>query len=340
MRSGEKHGKAKTACSSMEKTEILSEHPMPGPKVTKKHKKRGGRKMRSIFQKIFVLGAGAIGSALGAFLSQKKDVTLIGNKAHVDAINTHGLIIRGEITRRFSTKAETSIKEVPPSSLIILTTKAQDSAEAITGIKPLLKRGTVILVLQNGFGIKEIIEGIVGDEIEVVRGLVLMAAEFFEPGKITFWDGEIIIEATETGERIATLLRESGLRTRISEDIKKDEWGKLVVNCVINPLTAILRVRNYEIGVDILKGIRHRIVQECIEVGKAEGMNFEPDLERDIDSKILSYKNYSSMSQDIINGKKTEIDFLNGKIFELGKKHDIPTPVNETLVGLIKFLEA
>lgn len=161
------------------------------------------------FQKIFVLGAGAIGSCYGALLSRNNDVTLIGNKAHVDAINSSGLIA----------------------------------------------------------------------------------------------------------------------------SISKEERSKLVVNCVINPLTAILSVRNNEIGADSLKEIRHKIAEECVQVGKAEGISFEPDLERGIDSKILSYTNFFSRPQDILKGKKTEIDFLNGKIVELGKKHGIQTPVNETLVG-------
>ena len=292
------------------------------------------------FEKIFVLGAGAIGSSYGAVLSRKNDVTLIGNKAHVDAINSSGLTIKGDITGKFSVKAETNIKEVPSGSLILLTTKAQDSTKAITGVRQLLRKDTVILVLQNGLGVKELVQGIVGEEIEVVRGLVLMAAEFIEPGNITVWDGQTIIEGTKTGEKIAMLFRESGLKTRVSEDMTKEEWSKLVVNCVINPLTAILRVRDNEIGVDSLKEVRHKIFEECVHVGKAERMSFEPNLERDIERKIPSYKNYSSMCQDIIKGKKTEIDFLNGKIVELGKKHGVATPLNETLVGLIKFLEA
>ncbi len=292
------------------------------------------------FEKIFVLGAGAIGSSYGALLSRKNDVTLIGNKAHMDAINSGGLVIKGDITGKFSVNAETSLQEAPMGSLILLTTKAQDSIMAIGGVKHLLKKDTVILVLQNGLGVKELVQGIVGDEIEIVRGLVLMAAEFIEPGNITLWDGQTIIERTKTGEKIARLFRESGLKTRVSEDMTKEEWSKLVVNCVINPLTAILGVRDNEIGVDSLKEVRHKIFAECVRVGNAEGISFEPDLERDIDRKILSYKNYSSMCQDIMKGKNTEIDFLNGKIVELGKKHGIATPVNETLTGLVKFLEA
>jgi len=292
------------------------------------------------FQRIFILGAGAIGSCYGAFLSRKNEVTLIGTRAHVDAVKSHGLVIKGDVEGKFPVKAETRISEVPPNSLIVLTAKAQDAVEAVTELKPLLRNDTVFLVLQNGLKIKELIQGAVGDKVEVVRGLVLMAAEFLEPGKITFWNGPTIIERTKTGEKIQALFKKSGLKVRVTADIEKEEWSKLVVNSVINPLTAILRVRNNEIGVTSLKEIRHGIVEECSLVAEAEGIRFEHDLETEVDRKIRGYTNYSSMYQDVVKGKRTEISFLNGKIVELGRKHGIRTPVNETLVGLIRFLEA
>ncbi len=167
-----------------------------------------------------------------------------------------------------------------------------------------------------------------------------MAAEFFEPGKISFWQGETVLESTPTSRRIAKVFNESGLKTKISNDMQEEIWKKLIVNCVINPLTVILQVRNNEIMVDSLREIRHRIIQECIAVSQAEGIGFQSNLEECIERKIAGYTNYSSMYQDIVKRKKTEIDFLNGKVVELGKKHGIPTPVNEALVGLIKFLEA
>ncbi len=291
------------------------------------------------FHKIFMLGAGAIGSSYGALLSRKNDVTLIGSSAHVDAINSHGLMIEGEIQGKFSVKAQVRIEEIPPNSLIILTTKAQDSVKAVTNLKPLLKRETVLLVLQNGLKIKGLVQGAVGQKVEVVRGLVLMAAEFLEPGRITFWNGTTIIERTKTGEKIRALFKESGMKARVTENMEGEEWSKLVVNCVINPLTAILKVRNNEIGTVALRKVRHGLVEECILVAKAEGIRFRVGLETEIDHKIKGYTNYSSMCQDIMKGKKTEISFLNEKIVELGKEHGIPTPINETMVGLIRFLE-
>lgn len=299
-----------------------------------------GRIQNMSFKKIFIVGAGAIGTCYGALLSRNNDVTLIGTRAHVDAVNSRGLMIKGDIEGKFIVEAETFISGVPADSLIVLTTKAQDAVKTVTELKPLLRNDTVLLVLQNGLGIKELIEAAIEDQAEVVRGLVLMAAELLEPGKITFWGGPTIIERTKTGMKIQSLFERSGLETRLAADMRKEEWAKFVVNCVINPLTAILRVRNNEIGAPHLKEIRHRIVEECSLVAEAEGMFFEHGLETEIDRKISSYANYSSMYQDIVKGKMTEISFLNAKIVELGRKHGIRTPVNEILVSLIRFLEA
>ena len=291
------------------------------------------------FNKIIVLGAGAIGSIYGALLSKKNDVTLIGNKAHVDAVNSKALSISGDINETFHLKADTEIRGLPENTLIILTTKAYDSAKAIKQIKKFLKKDTIILVLQNGLGNEEVVKRVAGDKAKILRGVTAMAAEFFEPGKIGFWSGETIIEQNEIAERIGEILNKCMLTTRLSNDINMEVWNKLVVNCVVNPLSALFQVRNCELVSDLLKTVRYGIVRECVEVGKAEGITFPKDLEQKVDEKISGYTNFSSMHQDVMKGKKTEIGFLNGKVVELGRKHDIPTPVNETLVCLVRFME-
>lgn len=291
------------------------------------------------FSKIFVLGAGAVGSAFGAALSKNYDVTLIGSKVHVEAVNLRGLSVSGDINGTFNLDADTEILEIPEKTLILLTTKAYDSADAIEGIENLLRNDTVILVLQNGIGNEEIVKKAVGNKIKVLRGVLKVAAEFLEPGVIRFWRGKTIIGRDHVAEEIVEMLNKCGLDARLSEDIDKDIWNKLVVNCVVNPLTAILRVADGEIIVNSLKKIRSEIVKECLAVAKAEGVILASDLTDRIDRSVAGYANFSSMYQDIVKGKKTEVEFLNGKIVELGKRHNVPTAVNETLVGLIKFLE-
>ena len=285
------------------------------------------------------MGAGGIGSVCGALLSENNDVTLIGNKAHMYSIKTGGLAISGDIKKIFYPEATTKINNISDRSLIILTTKTYDSARAINGIKRLLKKDTIILILQNGLGNESIVKQIAPQSTKVLRGVTNMAAEFSKPGRVKFWRGETTIESEEDSAKIAQVFNASGLETHLTENIGKEVWTKLVVNCVVNPLTAILQVKNCKILGDSLKKVRHDIVKECLKVGTAEGVILPLNLVDSIDKQVASYTNFSSMYQDLVKGKRTEIDFLNGKIVELGHRNHVQTPVNETLVGFIKFLE-
>lgn len=291
------------------------------------------------FTRIFILGAGAIGSIIGTALSKENHVTLIGNKSHVDVVNSQGLTISGDIKGIFQIDAETHIRKIPSGALIFLSTKAYDSEKATTGIKTLLRKDTVIVVLQNGLGNEDAIRRTVNGKCKVLRAVTDMAAEFFKAGHVRYWKGETVIEREPSGVDIAQIMNSCGLETSTTERIEDRLWAKAAVNSVVNPLTAIFRVRNCEIAAKSLAPVRHQIVRECIEVGRKEGIVLQDRLEKKVDKEISSYENYSSMYQDVMKGKKTEIDFLNGKIVELGRKNHVPTPANETMYNLVKYLE-
>jgi len=292
-----------------------------------------------IFTRIFVLGSGAVGSTFGALLSRREDVTLIGRKAHVDAINSNGLFLYGEFEGKYNVKADTEIREIPSNSLVILSTKVTGSEKAIEGIRHLVKKDTIMLLVQNGLGIEEIVKRILPDH-EVIRAVATLGAEFLEPGKISnVVLIRIDLERSRSSEKIAALLKDCGLVAEISDNLNMQVWTKLTINSVLNPLTAIFQVRGNEIITDALKPVRHGIVDECLGVAEAEGIEIDPTIKEMIDEGVGNFFNYSSMCQDMIKKKKTEIDFLNGKVVELGKKHNIPTPFNESMVAFIKFLE-
>lgn len=291
------------------------------------------------FKRILIVGAGAIGSCYGAYLSRGNDLALVCRAAHAEAINSHGLVVSGALEGAFRLKASTQATEVPPQTLILLTTKAQDVARAAMDLAPLLRADSAILALPNGLRIKETVQEITRGRSEVVRGLVFMAAELFEPGRVACWGGTTLIERTDISQEILALFARSGLRADLSEEIRKEEWKKLIINCMVNPLTAALRVRDNEIAAPSLREVRHSIFEECASVAEAEGVRLERNFETELERKIIGYTNYSSMYQDLAKGKRTEIAFLNGAVVELGRKHGIRTPVNEAMVGLIKFLE-
>jgi 2-dehydropantoate 2-reductase len=286
---------------------------------------------------VVVLGAGAIGSTYGALLSRVSDVTLVGSKEHVKHIQRFGLELTGEASNNYSLRAIAKINQLLPNTLILLTTKIPQVTTALTDVRPFLRSDSIILALQNGLDIENEILDVVGTG-EIIRGITNIAAEFLVPGRVRYWIGETILSNSKSSKEIVQMFTSAGLSTHVSENIHEDIWNKLILNCVTNPLTALLRVSNNQILNPQLEWIRHELIFECVEIARAVGIEItlKP---LDIDRKITKYYNLSSMCQDILKKKKTEIDYLNGKIVSLGKKYGIPTPINQTLTDLVKFLE-
>lgn len=292
------------------------------------------------FTNVIVMGAGAIGSYYGSMLSRRVDVLLVGRRGHVDAVNSRGLEVTGAVEKIFKLDATTELNGVPEGSLIVLTTKAYDIEEAVEGFRGLLRPDTAILVLQNGLSNEGLVQSLVGPEVDVVRGLASTGVEFLSPGRIDVkLVRDTMLQRTEAGERVGRLFTSCGLEVQMSDRIDVEVWRKLVMNCIINPLTALFRVPNKEIAVEGLREVRRGIVDECVRVARMEGVLLEGDLEEQIAKAAASYSNISSMCQDVMRGRRTEIGFLNGKVCELGRRHGVATPVNDVITSLIRFME-
>ncbi|MBI2654502.1 2-dehydropantoate 2-reductase [Candidatus Woesearchaeota archaeon] len=290
--------------------------------------------------KIIVLGAGAIGSLYGAKLSYYNDVILVGKKGHVNKINKNGLKVTGLENKTYRLKATTKTEGIKGNTLILLTTKVQDSAKAINGIKKIIKKDTIILCLQNGLYSENIVKRIVGKKCLVLRGITNVGAVFLEPG-IVQYNGRsyTLIEKSPKSREMAENFRNSGLDCNVSDNIKADLWRKLILNCVLNPISAILRVENRGIADENLNPLKKLIVDECLKVARKDGVIFNIDFVKKINKGIKNSKNLSSMLQDLMKGKKTEIDYLNDAVAKLGKKYGIECPANEIMTMIIKEME-
>jgi len=290
-----------------------------------------------IEMKIIVLGAGAIGSLYGAKLSKYNGVTLIAKKQHVNEINKNGLKIIGLEKGIYKIKASTKINKIDKNTLILLTTKVQDSEKAIKNIKYLIKKDTIILCLQNGLYSENAVKKIVGKKCLVLRAITNFGAIFLKPGTINYTSHSYTaIEKSPKSREIAENFTKCGLSGYISKNIKYDMWKKLVFNCVLNPVTAILRIENMGITDEKLNPLKKLIIDECLEVAARDGIKFKIGFLKVINNEFKKSRNISSMQQDLIKGKKTEIYFLNGAVVELGKKYGIKCPVNESLTDIIE----
>jgi len=290
---------------------------------------------------VIILGAGAIGSLYGAKLSQRNSVTLIGKKEHVDTINTNGLQVTGYENKKYALRAATEIKTIKSKTLIILTTKIYDSGSAIKKILDKIRKDTVILCLQNGYGSEEIVKKIIHNKCIVLRGITAVGTSFLEPGKIKMNNvGYTSIENSVASKELAENFSSCGLKAFVAKNIKEEIWKKLILNCMLNPLTTILKIKNSEAVQPLLISLVTKIAQECVAVAKKDGVDFDKRIIDETIERLKKSDNLSSMYQDIMKGKRTEIDFLNGAVVELGKKYGVDCPINESLVVMIKYLES
>jgi 2-dehydropantoate 2-reductase len=288
-----------------------------------------------------VLGAGAIGSVYAAKLAARHDVTIVGRAAHVDAINAHGLRLTGreELTARL--RATTTIAAIAPRTLVLLTTKVNDSRTAVASIAHVLCGDTIILCVQNGLHSEEVVRDAVGGVCLVLRAVTQFGAIFEAPGLIDYKvAGYTLIERSPRSDAVARVLTESGLDGRVSDDIKADVWRKLIFNCVINPITSIVGSDVGSIADPRLDPLKRLVVDECLQVARADGVVFDGDFVRLIADVFGASRNIASMRQDLLKGKPTEIDFMNGAVVELGRRYAVECPVNAALTAIIKAMES
>jgi 2-dehydropantoate 2-reductase len=199
----------------------------------------------------------------------------------------------------------------------------------------------VILCVQNGLGSEDIVRAEVGGRCLVLRAITQFGAIYREPGVVDFTAaGATLVEPSARSAEIAALLSASGLDGRVSDNIKIEIWRKLIFNCVINPITAIVASEVRGIADPRLDPVKQLVVDECLRVAAADGVVFDIDFVPTIAEVFGTARTIASMRQDLLKGKPTEIEHMNGAVVALGQRFGIACPVNTALVAIIKGLEA
>lgn len=296
--------------------------------------------------KISFIGAGAIGSLFGGILKREGvNVLLVGRQNHVDAIRREGLSISG--IEEFNVKIDASSDplDAKGSDLIVITTKAYDTKRALLDIKSILDDKVIVMSLQNGAGNIEEISKFVGNK-RTIGATTGMGAFLESPGKVQFrGKGNTVIgpisKENTNAKDIVNLFNDSGIKTELSYDIKRDIWSKVVINSAINTLATIFEEEN---GI-LLDNNLLEIVRETINEGKKvlekDGICISEDIfEKTLEIIKNTSRNINSTLADLRKGNRTEIDYISGKIVEIGERYGIPTPYNKTLMNMIKYKES
>jgi len=317
--------------------------------------------------RIAIIGAGAIGSVIGGLLSKAgEDVTLIGRKPHVDAINQSGLVLEGGSGRIVIQVNAAEDLDFKPD-LALLTVKAQDVVSSVTKTQRFLSGGQVV-TMQNGVQSDDQAAGLLGKE-NIISSVVTFNGQFLEPGKasysIPFSKTALLIGEPfgNKASRLQTLsvLLNKAIGTDISEDIRAAHWTKLIWNLqtAVPAITGLSYQDSYqypevrELAISLLKEGLKVIKTARIKTANVSGFPMEPietmareslpmasTMLKKIAESLGKVPVLGSTLQSIKRGTSTEVDYLNGEIVNLGKEMGIPTPTNSLTVGLVHQVEA
>ncbi|MDI6854580.1 MAG: 2-dehydropantoate 2-reductase [Deltaproteobacteria bacterium] len=301
--------------------------------------------------KIAVIGPGALGCLLaGRFFGAGAEVCLVDYRPERAAfLQERGIIFidldGSRAVRRIPVVLPEGLK---PADLSIVTVKAGQTSTAAQDLPALMAGGGIALTLQNGLGNLEQMAAVTGPR-RLLAGVTFLGATQPAAGEVIFaGQGTTIIGAPKGSlvrsdelAAVAELFRRAGLACQIRDDIDTVLWEKLIVNVGINPLTAILRVRNGALP-EIPEAWKLAVAaaSEAVEVARASGMAPAIDPEKRLKEVCTATAaNRSSMLQDILAGRPTEIDALNGQVTTRGAALGVPTPVNSFLTAILKALE-
>jgi 2-dehydropantoate 2-reductase len=305
--------------------------------------------------KITVVGAGAMGGLFGGLLAEGGlDVTLVDAwPEHIAAIRQNGLRIVGiGGDRAIKVKATTDASEVRTADVVLFQCKAFANETAAKSVKHLFGGATVAITFQNGLGNEQTLGAILGAQ-NVLGGLTAQAGLAEGPGVVrNFGDlptyiGEMAGGLSERAVAIAKAFTAHGLPVSASAEIKRDKWKKLLGNVALGAISAVTDMRSVEImRVPELQEIVFRAVDEAAAVAAQEGVALDVVEAREVLMKLVDTSgggtgnSKSSMREDIIRRRRTEIDTIHGSVARLARQHKVATPTIDTMVAMVKGLQA
>jgi 2-dehydropantoate 2-reductase len=313
--------------------------------------------------KALIYGGGSVGLGVASCLLKSKEaVDIIAREATVAALQRNGLVRKGIFGEFFAKPGDfncfLSLNSVSMQhyDYIVVSVKSCDSLEAAKDIsqhKNLFDDKTKIVLFQNGWGNTEILASYLPKE-QIFNARVITGFSRSRPNEVTITVhadsihiGSLFGEHSSKIEELCKAISDGGIPCEPTEKIEKDLWAKMLYNCALNPLGAILDVpygilaRNESTRL-IMDKICEEIFQVLAVTGYKTHWEKAEDFLKVFYDKLVpdTAEHRSSTLQDIQAKKKTEIEALNGAIIKLAEKHNIDVPYNETVYNMIRFIEA
>jgi len=303
--------------------------------------------------KIAILGAGAMGSAIGALLHKAGHPTTLVDVSRpaIEAIQSRGLIIQNKAGEQETMRI--AITDQPARvgivDLVLVFVKCYHTEAAVKSALPIIGPNTTVLSLQNGWGNGPRIASIVGQE-RVVLGVCYHSATVLDPGHVlhagqgrTFM-GELDGSDSPRLQQIAQLFNAAGIAVERSGQVLKEIWSKLALNVATLPTSSSIRVTaDHLLDTPEMQDLMKDLLKEVVAVANAQNIPLDFTERWEAITGLLrklAPNTKGSMLQDIEARRQTEIDVMCGAIIEAGTRLNIPTPCNRAMMGLIKGLEA
>ncbi|PWT75291.1 MAG: hypothetical protein C5B46_02790 [Proteobacteria bacterium] len=297
----------------------------------------------------YMIGSGAMGSVYGGLLKDAGfDVTLIDPRVdHVERIQREGLIVEGVRGRhRVRLPALTSHTGLSKARFAVIFTDTNSTRDAARTAAEVLEPEGFALTLQNGIGNVEALVEALGKG-GVVAGVTMNSGALLEAGRVSYTNagltsiGELDGRSTTRIEEVARMLNQAQIETRVIDDPMSQIWTKFVLNCAINPLTAITGLRSGEMyRTPEVNALQDRVLDEILMVVERKGIRLaEPDIRKKIKAHCRIRYNRPSMMQHVERGQQTEIDALNGALVREAKALGLAVPYNEAVVAVVKGVE-
>lgn len=311
--------------------------------------------------KILVIGAGGVGIGIATSVaSQGADVSIYARGKTAEAIKENG-IKRTGLFKHYEIKdipVYEDYNDIPKNTFdyIFITSKTtanEDISNNLNNHRDIFKDTTKILIFQNGFGNDEAyLKYFSKKQVYCARLITGFIRHERHISEITSYTEPIFLgslqgESPEDLQEIADLITASGINCKVTDELDKYLWAKMLYNCALNALESVLDVTYGELTENPYTiEIMNRIIEETFNVIKASGYETfweTPEEYKDIFySKLVpdTYNHYSSTHHDIQMKIKTEIDSLNGRVIQLGESNNVDVSTNKLIYNLIKAIES
>ncbi len=302
--------------------------------------------------KVVVIGAGGLGSYVGAVLARAgHDVALVVRGAHAEAVRANGLEVRAP-EEIFHTRPRCIAPgaAIPTADVVFIAVKAYSLDEVAESVATLAENGAIVIPLLNGVDVSKRLEavGVPGDRL--IDGVAYLTAFRTEPGVIERKGAHqrLVIGSTtgtdpEALERVRAVFASTPVDVVIAEDIRVEIWLKMAVVCslaVICGVTgdAIGPIRRHEFGGDL----QARAISEVLGVGRSVGVALPNDAEARVGGTLDAFPDdfYPSVLHDLRSGRPTEMDWLGGTIAKLGREVGVETLLAAAATCAVALVEA